>query len=547
MDFFEDAYKFLRVSGYQVSKSYLKEWMQAHPHYPALISFTDLLDEFQISHKVIRIEKDSPQELFPNRLFIHFAFDSGEAGFRIVHRNSKGEFDTKDLAGWTGITLLLDESSKLEHPEHLKVYSGERVEKMMVVSLVSVLILLFSVNLIYSALWIMPISFMLFAMGFFFSILIVSKEIGLKSNVSEFFCKTDDTGCSTVLHSKYGKLGRYLSLGDLALIYFGGSLLYVAMFTETPPLEKVTFLSILQIPGLLFTPFSIYYQTKLKSFCPLCSALLFVLWLQAITLFGYVLDQYPSQIGSLFTLKAITNFLIPYALAVSWIILKPKLIQNLSIPHQNTMLRKWRQNPIWFDALLPLHKKVDTSPWGMEIAYGNPEGVLQFLIVSNPFCDHCAIAHKNLEKILDRHPTDIGVRIRFYLKTSDVETKSEKFLAVCQMLHIYIERIWSIDQSLDKRKMMSRKIIGDWYEMGKNRWENEYGPVASFDKLNESTMKIIQNSVQWCNEVGIDQTPSFFVNGHEMPNPHTFKDVFLFATDYIDILKRKMEKNPVAV
>ena len=547
MDFFEDAYKFLVVSGYPVSRSYVKEWMQSHPNYPALISFTDLLDEFQITHKVIRVATNSSWEMLPERLFIHFDSGMGETGFRIVQKNSEGKFDPKDLVGWTGITLFLDESSKLNHPEHLKVYSGERNEKITAVSLISALILLFSINQFFSTQWVMPISFMLFSAGFFFSILIVSKEIGLKSNVSEFFCKADDSGCGKILHSKYGKFGRYFSLGDLALIYFGGSILYISMFTGTNLLEKAAFLSMAQIPGLLFTPLSIYYQTRLKSFCPLCSALLFILWLQAINLFGYAHGHDLSAMRALFTIEAITRFLTPYALVGLWLILKPKLIQNQSIPHQNIMLRKWRQNPLWFDALLPLHKKVDTSPWNMEISYGNPAGVLQFLIVSNPFCDHCAIAHKNLERILDRHPTDIGVRIRFYLKRTDLETRNEKFQAILKILNVYLEKVWTDDQSSDLREVLARKIIRDWYELGQHQWEKDYVPITSHSEGNEALMNIIQDSIQWCNQVGIDQTPAFFVNGHEMPNPHTFHDVFLFATDYIQILKHKRELRLVKV
>jgi len=360
--------------------------------------------------------------------------------------------------------------------------------------------------------------------------------------VSELFCKTDESGCNKILYSKYGKLGRYFSLGDLALIYFIGSLLYVSMFTETSLLEKVVFLSIVQIPGLLFTPFSIYYQARLKSFCPLCSALLFILWLQAINLFGYTHGQDLSAVGSLFTMETIVRFLTPYAMAGLWLILKPKLIQNQSIPHQNIMLRKWRQNPLWFDALLPLHKKVDTSPWSMEIAYGNPSGALQFLIVSNPFCDYCAVAHKNLERILNRHPNDIGVRIRFYLTTSDLETESEKSQAICKILNVYLKRVWTNNKDLDERNPLARKIIGDWFELGPTAWETEYHTDTLRENDSTTIMKIIQNSIQWCEHVGIDQTPSFFVNGHEMPNPYTFNDVFLFVTDYIEILKSKIEQ-----
>ncbi len=541
MEFYEDAYLFLKVSGYKVNKGYLKEWMQSHPNYPALISFTDLLDEFEIDHKVIKVERMNQLKTFPKRAFIHTVSNKGKTGFKTIKKSAKGKFKVDDLKEWTGIALLLNKSSKLNHYEHSKIYKKGRDLRIIGIIILTLLVTLLSFNQFLNFQWVLSISFILFLIGLFFSILIVEKEIGIKSNVSDFFCSTNNSGCNKILYSKYGKFGQHLSLGDLTTIYFAGLILCISFLPELKVLEKVSLLTITLIPGLLSTPISIYYQIKLKSFCLLCTALIGVLWLQAINLSVYYMENTVSLNDLSFTLNAIIGIAMSFSIAALWLILKPKLVQNQSISHQNVMLRKWRQNPFWFDALLPLHKKIDDSPWKREIQYGNPMGPLQFLIVSNPFCEYCAIAHMNLERILDRHPNDIGVRIRFYLNPSENNPKNMKYEAVLKILNAYENIVWSKEKKKKSQNAMSRKIITDWYELNEYNWEKKYVPHTNQKSLSEIPNKIIQDSIVWCNRAGIEQTPSFFVNGHEMPNPHTFNDVFSFITDYIEILKSKKQ------
>ncbi|NAY93006.1 thioredoxin domain-containing protein [Muricauda sp. JGD-17] len=547
MEFYEHAYRFLDISGHSVSKSYIKEWMLSHPNYPALICFSDLLDEFSIDHTVVKLDWNQPHEMLPERLLIHVVSEKGETGFRIVKKRAKGTFNNNDLEGWTGITLLLEENSKIEHLEHNELLKNQRVSKTFRIIILSLLAVFLFVNQLVNFNWTILISSGILSLGFFISILIVVKEIGLKSTISDFFCKTDHSGCDKVLHSKYGKLGRFLKIGDLALIYFTSLILFLSFLPEINTDQKIAILTITLLPGLLITPVSVYYQIKLKSFCRLCSGLLLILWLQAINLFAYFM--YLGLPNNLFdvSIQTTVGFFIAFLIAGLWIVVKPSIIQNQSIPHQNIMLRKWRQNPRWFDALLPLHKKIDDSIWSKEICYGNPKGVLQFLIVSNPFCDFCALAHKDLDKILDKHPEDIGIRIRFHLKTSDLKKGNKKHEAVLQILSAYEKRIWIKEGYQKDYGKGSREIITDWYVLGPTDWKKKYGFDMRQKEYSATISKLIHDSMTWCKSVDIKQTPSFFVNGHEMPNPHTFKDVFLFISDYIQILKDREQKKSVAI
>ncbi len=542
MELYEETYQFLKSSGYKVSKRYFKERMQAHPDYPALNSFTDLLDEFEIDNQVIKIEKESSRKELPKIFLIHFIYENGQTGFRIIKKDRKGNVKAKDFLGWTGITILIAQGSKINDREHREIYEKETHLKMVSMALFTAIGVVFLILQFIRFEWVVFISFLFAVAGFFVSILIVNQEMGSKSKVSEFFCKTEGSGCSTVLNSKYGKWGHYLNLGDLTVVYFAGTLLFLSVLPGIPVLEKITLLLIVLLPGLLSTPFSIFYQVKLRSFCRLCLSVLLVLWGQAIHLFLYFFSNNISLDELHVTLDASLTALVSFSVVSLWLLIKPKLIENQKLPYQSLMLRKWRQNPSWFDALLPLHKKIDTTFWEKEIFYGNRNGVLQFLIVSNPYCEYCAVAHMDLEKILDKHPKDIGVRIRFHIKSKDQETSNDKYNAILRIIRAYEMLIW--DKEGKHHDELARRIITDWYELDELNWTQKY-KLPQEDDEHVRRLTIIHDSITWCNQVGIQQTPSFFINGYEMPNPHTFKDLFLFVSDYIEILRHKEKKTAV--
>ncbi len=532
MEFYGIAYNFLKLSGFSVSLNYLRERLEAHPDYPSLISITDILDEFKIENHAMRIEDKEKWVDLRLPFIAHIVSENGLTDFQLITKAHKAEQQEAFLAKWTGIVLLLGEKSKITHKEHNEVYKKERFQKTVSWSLIIVSLLLLLTYQVVRFELATFIHFILSIIGLGISSIIIAHSMGLKTNVGELFCKIEESGCNKVLNSRLGRIMGDIGLGDIGAIFFGSQLIYVSISTSLDVVHNLTFLALIQALALVFTPISLLYQWRLKSWCRLCLVVILVIWVQAINLIW----SFPK--GGLFSINSISLtfesfllFVISLSFASFWILVKPFKLKEQTSFYQRIRIRKWRQDPAWFNALLPLHKRIDDSIWEKEIFYGNPKGVLQIMVVSNPYCEYCAKAHFELDAILEKHPKDIGVRVRFSIKTTHQD--DEKYKALFQILSAYEQLVWN-EQSTDNNQLM-KSIITDWYKtQDLALWKEKYGHRNENPNMINT---LIRRAIDWSSQMGIHQTPAFFINGHEMPNPHTFQDLFLFIDDYIQILK----------
>ena len=70
----------------------------------------------------------------------------------------------------------------------------------------------------------------------------------------------------------------------------------------------------------------------------------------------------------------------------------------------------------------------------------------------------------------------------------------------------------------------TRKALNDWYNAEEKNYEQfaaKY-PMNGELKLQKATLKMMN---EWCNEVGIAHTPTFFVNGHRLPTQYEIEDL----------------------
>lgn len=533
MDFNQVAYDFLHSCKIPISKSYLSERLQSHPEYPSLKSLTDLLDEFGLENKVLYVsEKNRWRELnFPFLCFMHT--DEG-SNFQIITNPKSLNSEAVFLKRWSGIVLLIDKQSKIVHPEHDLRLREEKNSKMLLwLFLIAITSLLFTRQLFQFELNLF-IHFVLSVAGLIVSCSIIGYSMGLKSNVSELFCKIEESGCNKVLNSKLGRFNNHVGLGDFAAVFFASWLFYLSFSNQFEFQTNLRLLLIVYLFAFSFTLFSLAYQLYLKSLCKLCLILVLIIWSQSFNIAFSSREAYGLSLYDIsLPLNACLTYAIGFSLLCSWFIIKP-FINNYRIQFEDKIkIRKWRQDPRWFDALLPLHKKIDDVVWRKEIFYGNQTGVLQIIIVSDPYCNFCAEAHKELNNILEKHPNDIGVRIRFTLKSLDIKNKS--YQAALSILKTYEDLVWQIPS--EDPNIFMRKIIDFWFaNQNLLIFNKKFKLDADDSELIES---LIEKSKIWADSMEVVQTPAFFINGNEMPNPHNFKDLFLFISEYIDILKEK--------
>ncbi len=522
------VYQLFRVCGIAVSKSYLTERIKAHPDYPSLASLTDLLDEWELDYSALQLEpSDLAQMEYP--FLAHVVTAEGMEDFEVIRNAEQLEKEQERfLKTWTGIVVWIAPDQSIVSEENDRELHSESLNRRSTWSLGLLALTLLSYALSQSFSW-FSLGYALSSLaGIIISGAIVGYAMGMENSISKSFCKVGISGCQKIINSSFSRLLPQAHLSDLALIYFIG-LLLIQVFVAGN--SEQTLSSIFIIPAALATLatlFTLGYQALKGDWCRLCLMLTLVIWVQATLLFS----TYSWPLNLSFEAPILVQSLLAFTIGAAWIVIKPFMTDRQKVHAHSIKIRKWRQNPAWFNALLPLHKAIDRNIWNKEIFYGNPNGVLQITLATGPYCEPCSIAHARLEHIFARYPDDIGVKIRFVIK----EAKSRDKEATMTILNTYQRLVWQDNSSIDYAKNpLAEQIIKDWFvNQNMQAFQKLYTPGT---EDNTAMLSLLRQHIHWGQQFQIEQTPGFFVNGFEMPNPHTLTDLNIFLDSYIEQLK----------
>jgi hypothetical protein len=522
------VYQLLKRCSIPVSKPYLFERIRAHPDYPSLASFTDLLDEWQLEYAALQIEeKDLPQMEYP--FLAHIVTHQGMEDFLIVESPEQVEKD-KDrfLHSWTGIVVWIAGNAEIDSEEHAQSLMKERLNRkarwVTGLALLASLIYTFSsgfdlIGVIYG---------LLTLAGLAVSAAIVGYASGIDNVLSKSFCKVGSSGCQSIIQSDLSKLLPNLHLSDLALIYFTG--LFISLVFSWP-FGMASVSQWLIIPSglaVITTMFTLGYQLVKNRWCKLCLILSAIIWAQAALLVIFT----PAPLTFSLNQQVLPTITLAFVLSTGWVLMKPYFLNSRKVDEQLITIRKWRQYPHWFHAILPLHKAIDRAIWDREVFYGNPNGVLQITLATAPFCGPCGRAHAQLEHIFSRYPDDIGIKIRFVIK----ETNEKDREACLSILQTYKHALWKNTDGQDYlTNELGQQIIEAWFKQ-----QNLKAFQACYPNNQKDTnelLPLLRQHIQWGEQFEIEQTPGFFINGYEMPNPHTLTDLNIFLDDYMQLLK----------
>lgn len=528
MSFEVIVYQLLKACNIVVSKAYLTERIKAHPDYPSLASLTDLLDEWELDYSALQLEpSDLSQMEYP--FLAHVVTNEGMEDFEIVQSADQLNKDRERfLHAWTGIVVWVASSQSITSEDHKTSLLSERNNRNALWVISSLILITLGLSYVWSY-SLLSIGYALFSIaGIIVSGAIAGYTMGVDNGISRSFCQVGASGCQKIINSKFSQLLPQVHLSDLALVYFTGLLLVQTFATGYQTQVISTLFLIPSVLAVLATLITLGYQTIKGEWCKLCLLLTGVIWGQAILLFSSL--SFPLELAA--DPSFLSWSLLAFALAGSWIVIKPYVIKSQKVDSQNVTMRKWRQNPTWFNALLQVHKAIDRNIWTKEIFYGNPQGILQITLATGPYCHPCSIAHARLEHIFSRYPDDIGVKIRFVIKESKIKDKE----ATMAVLNTYQRLIWQQGDSPDSaQNPLAEEIIKYWFQhQDLELFDEQYPPS---DETSPGMESLLRQHIQWGKQFGIDQTPGFFVNGHEMPNPHTLVDLNIFLDSYIELLK----------
>jgi protein-disulfide isomerase/uncharacterized membrane protein len=493
----EEVRKWLNAISIKISPGYLRMRLESHPDYPSIIAVQDTLGELGVECNAYKTNKE--EVIKAGKPFLaHLNIDEGYIYYfpdMTTAQNKMKDFDKY----WSGIVMLAERAKSNGNAEHDKIFKKEKQQKIFaLIAMVAVISGLFAAawrsNTIEGLLFMITNS-----VGLYFSWLITQKEFGISNTVSDKICSmAKHSRCESVLFSKGAKLFSWLTWGDIGIVYFSGSLLYIFISQLVSRQVTSQFYCLLCLGTLLFPFYSLYYQWEVvKQWCMLC--LLVLVALMANALISVMSLSLPVVSGIQFIYSLGAFMIIFIALLAIWQLIKSLYAKSLLSLENNIGAARLKRNPEIFKALLQKEEaSINNIPrWDEAVQFGNPAAQHQLVIACNPYCGPCAKSHQAIEQLYEKYPQRLSVAIRFALYSND--DRDSKVVAAKEIIKA--------------AKAKPFDAIKDWYNLF------DLGKFKEIHKTNGTDVgSVIEKHIRWSKEAGIKGTPTFFLNGRKIPD-----------------------------
>ena len=428
---------FLKKTGVFFNKSKLKQLITSHPDHNSLYAMLDTLEELNIENVALRVDmKGLLTNGFP---VVVFTAEEKERKFIVVedivenevhYYNAETGYVVESLDEfadkWTGIALYAAQDEIKEELERKKTAAKKQLLQWRTILSVAAgvaCMVFWCVSVAWTFTIISILS--LCAFGLAVSILLAMHEFGESNRLLHKVCYLNRvTNCNEVLRSSAAKLFGWLSMSDIGLCYFVGSIFSLLFAGVTQQLYAVvSCLLALALCSFPYTLFSLSYQIfKVKKVCPLCLGVIGVLWAEiALAIFSWKsLTFTPTSTVTVFLLLA------GFALSViAWAYVKPLWKEYIRIRNYEYHYLRLKRIPAVIRAMLstePAHS-MDFSP--DEIHLGTVDAPLNITIVMSLFCKPCADSWNVLSHWLAEYPGLFRITIRFTGYNSNHKTTTE--------------------------------------------------------------------------------------------------------------------------
>lgn len=507
---------------------YVKKILSEHLQYPSLLSIVDCLDEYNI--KSVAIRKNSyhysdfelpfvcliQQQNWSSPAFtVVSSVDGGEMTYldpekKCFKQTSVKDFDKIDK----NIILLLDGEDAKEETQYKKNRTKQYIN--LVSRLSPILFLLVSFVLCFwsplnaSFSWIYYLSFFTSYIGSVFTFFLLKYKIDESDPFLKEVCNSfsQKSNCDSVLKSK-GEKFLGISWSILGWSYFLSLLCLQLMDKNNNSFHYFwAYISCIVSPYILY---SIFYQAKVvKSWCPIC---LGVQALIVINLFGGMYLITTSKMTSVSSFYTIASFVFLYVFFVVMTCqILPLFIKAKNALKAEKELKKIKYNQNVFDSLLNNGEIIPSVPTDLGIIIGNPLASLEIIKVCNPYCDPCSKANPELNALLRKHK---NLKIRtVFTATGDANDKKTNpvghFIALND----------SFGQSVVK------EALNFWYSSDKDY--DAFSQRFPVEKNSQILNRKMHDMRKWCDEAKIRVTPTFFINGKELPEDYSLSDLKYF-------------------
>ncbi|PHS04220.1 MAG: hypothetical protein COA88_14170 [Kordia sp.] len=497
---------YLKKEGYALNQDDFKLQLLSNPSYPSVKSITDALDYFNIENVAANVPKDALIQL-PN-----FFIGVLETSIAQVEQkknsiklfNIDGTKETISIEefkkSWNG-TLIAIEKNTSSASESLPWLSSP-ITLLILLTLIALTTSVINVN----------VSAVLFSLltssGIWLSYFIVQENLGVYNRATSKICNSakQNTNCSDVINSKTSKIFNLLSLSDISIVYFVGSLLLLIISGFQASFYML--LSLVSIPVVLY---SVYLQAfQIKKWCPLCLGIASILIGQGvITGISFVDIQITTTYYSIALIIYVTTYLI-------WFNAKRLLSNTLLLKQTKTDFLKFKRNEGLFTELLGkknINRNIELCKQH-QITFGNPNATLVINAVTNPLCGFCSTSFKVYEQLLKTHGNLIKLNLIFNVD-SDL-AKNEASQISQQLILLYRNSPENCFMAL--QEWFTNKDIISWQKM--------YGKPV------HSNIETLYQHLNWCELNDISYTPATLIGKQFFPKEYNIEDLPLFI-DYL--------------
>jgi protein-disulfide isomerase len=495
--------------------------LDKHPDNNNLLGISDVLNNFQINNAGYKVAIEDLLSI-PCPFITHTDINGGD--FLLVSKIYADGFLVSSQK-WNNHKLSINEFKKVFKGAVLTAeVSYSRARKLPVTNVITrykghALIvgvtLVFLASLIYHSNYFERLSWQILLLtvfktaGLITSILLLVQSIDTNNPLVNKLCQSGEkTNCNAILSSNAAKVFEWLNWSEVGFFYFAGSWLLLLFGSGT--LTVLTILAALNLVSLPYTIYSINYQARIaKQWCVLCCTVQGLLWLEFIPLFTYLknITGLLSTGIDLNTLSTVAIFLLVPVIA--WKLLKPLFLAIQQKKTLKNQLHNFKYNINLFNKLLTEQPKYTNPDEEWSIVLGNVEADNVLTIVSNPYCQPCSKAHKEIEDWLAFNP---NLQVRIVFTSANLENDRNTIIS---------RHLMALNNLPDKN--LVKKAMHDWYEQKQKNYEgwNKAYPV----QLNEMEYNKIDKQKAWCKLAEITATPTLLLNGYRLPDLYQIPDL----------------------
>ena len=515
---------FLRLNHLCVEPARFRKDLYAHEAYPSLKALTDVLSDWEIEYRALKIgweqlcEYGTPVLLHYRDSMPRFVVATSVTTDGIVFYKDEGEkfkASRQDFEKrWDGTALYVVEPEKREWKCFCKVlFTQYRGWLLLLVSLL-LLIPLLSFSRITDIGW-FTLLFSLKAIGLFFSVLLLRHDWGKRSAAERHICSLRKTfSCDAVLRSAASKLFGLIKMSDIGMVYFSGGLIVLSLVAcgvvgWKPLWGCLSILSFCSFPYILF---SLGYQRlKVKKWCPLCLGVLSVL-LSEIVVHGIYWIENGISIP---TGKQAYLFILFFLWVASiWQLLNSWIKAYLKSEEKEIRYWALKRNGSVFRALLEQQPALDMSFSEKDIRIGEA-GKRVVTLAINPFCTPCLDFYGQLRAVQHKCPTAFDLNLRF-MSMDEEKLKQPIGLSLITMYY--------------QDKALFEKAFEYW-RVHKNYalFQKEFGEI----QFSELARQEQQKHFAWRKRIHLNHTPAVFIEDRKLPEIYTNEDLFYFLKSNI--------------